>query len=86
MYEFFFYYYYHIGLALYNDVHAAYGLTRKQSWSDITSVGDLQTYLQQLYPNQVEAFVGAMVEDHLPSANFGELMNTTLITQVRDRQ
>ncbi|CAJ0825833.1 11800_t:CDS:10 [Entrophospora sp. SA101] len=72
------------GIALYNDVRQAYGLEKKDSWADITSVKETQDYLQQLYPNgtnQLEALVGAMAEDHLSGSNFGELMNTSMITQ-----
>nr|CAG8539981.1 14372_t:CDS:10 [Entrophospora candida] len=67
------------GIGLYNDVRQAYGLTRKDSWESITSVKEIQNYLQQLYPNgtnQLEALVGARVEDHLNDSNFGELMST----------
>ncbi|CAJ0831515.1 11050_t:CDS:10 [Entrophospora sp. SA101] len=72
------------GIGLYNDVRLAYGLTRKDSWESITSVKEIQNYLQQLYPNgtnQLEALVGARVEDHLNDSNFGELMSTSMITQ-----
>ncbi|CAJ0861331.1 9843_t:CDS:10 [Entrophospora sp. SA101] len=72
------------GIALYNDVRQAYGLKKKDSWADITSVKALQDYLKQLYPNgpnQLEAFVGAMVEDHLDGSNFGELLDTSMVTQ-----
>ena len=77
--------YYSIGIALYNNVRQAYGLTKKQSCANITSVKEVQDYLQQLYPNgtdQLDAFVGAMAEDHLPGSNFGELIQASIITQV----
>nr|CAG8493448.1 8403_t:CDS:10 [Entrophospora candida] len=72
------------GISLYNNVRQAYGLKKKDSWSDITSVKEIQDNLQQLYPNgvdQLEALVGAMAEDHLNGSNFGELMNISMITQ-----
>ncbi|CAJ0908826.1 7944_t:CDS:2, partial [Entrophospora sp. SA101] len=65
-------------IALYNDVRQAYGLKKKDTWADITSVKEIQDNLQQLYPNgtnQLEALVGAMAEDHLNGTNFGELLN-----------
>ncbi|CAH1769782.1 4987_t:CDS:2, partial [Entrophospora sp. SA101] len=72
------------GIALYNDARQAYGLTTKKTWQGITSVKILQDYLQQLYPNgpnQLETFVGAIVEDHLDGSNFGELMSISMFTQ-----
>ncbi|CAJ0887295.1 7546_t:CDS:10 [Entrophospora sp. SA101] len=72
------------GISLYNNVRQAYGLKKKDSWADITSVKEIQDNLQQLYPNgvdQLEALVGAMAEDHLNGSNFGELMNISMITQ-----
>ncbi|CAH1764119.1 12503_t:CDS:10 [Entrophospora sp. SA101] len=72
------------GIGLYNDVRQAYGLNRKDSWESITSVKEIQDYLKQLYPNgpnQLEASVGIKVEDNLIDSNFGELMNTSMVTQ-----
>ncbi|CAH1764807.1 16_t:CDS:10, partial [Entrophospora sp. SA101] len=75
------------GIALYNDVRQAYGLKKKDSWENITSVKEIQDHLQQLYPNgpnQLEALVGAMSEDHLDGSNFGELMYTSMVTQNKE--
>ncbi|CAJ0828458.1 9752_t:CDS:10 [Entrophospora sp. SA101] len=69
------------GIQLYNNVRQAYGLARKKTWAEITSITKLQYYLNQLYPNgpdSLEAFVGAMVEDHLVGSNFGELLSTSI--------
>ncbi|CAJ0835814.1 9715_t:CDS:10 [Entrophospora sp. SA101] len=62
----------------------AYGLKKKDTWADITSVKEIQDNLQKLYPNgtnQLEALVGAMAEDHLNGTNLGELLNASMITQ-----
>ncbi|CAJ0634805.1 9030_t:CDS:2 [Entrophospora sp. SA101] len=64
----------------------AYGLKKKDTWADITSVKEIQDNLQKLYPNgtnQLEALVGAMAEDHLNGTNLGELLNASMITQVK---
>ncbi|CAI2196048.1 635_t:CDS:2, partial [Funneliformis geosporum] len=72
------------GIPLYNSVREAYGLSRKNSWNEITSNSDIQNKLQFLYPNgpdTLEAYVGAYSEDHLEGSNFGELVNASLVTQ-----
>ncbi|POG65167.1 heme peroxidase [Rhizophagus irregularis DAOM 181602=DAOM 197198] len=72
------------GIALYNTVREAYGLSRKNTWSEVTSNEYLQNKLQSLYPNgpdTAESFVGALCENHLEGSNFGELLNKSIVTQ-----
>jgi hypothetical protein len=74
-----------IGISLYNVVREAYGLPRKNTWDEVTTDRRIQDRLQLLYPNgpdTVEAFVGALCEDHLDGSNFGELLNASIVTQV----
>jgi peroxidase len=74
-----------IGIAPYNTVREAYGLPRKNTWSEVTSNQYLQNKLQFLYPNgpdTAESYVGALCEDHLEGAGFGELLNASIVTQV----
>lgn len=70
---------------MYNTVREAYGLSRKNTWSEVTSNEYLQNKLQSLYPNgpdTAESFVGALCENHLEGSNFGELLNKSIVTQV----
>ncbi|CAB4440485.1 unnamed protein product [Rhizophagus irregularis] len=72
------------GIALYNTVREAYGLSRKNTWSEVTNNEYLQNKLQSLYPNgpdTAESFVGALCENHLEGSNFGELLNKSIVTQ-----
>lgn len=61
------------GLADYNDVRAAVGLPRVRSFAGITSDTVLQTKLQQLYGtvDNVDLWVGALSENHLPGSSVG---------------
>jgi hypothetical protein len=67
-------------------VREAYGLSRKNTWSDVTSNKYIEENLQLLYPNgpdTADAYVGAYCEDHLDGSNFGELLHTSIVTQVK---
>ncbi|CAG8610641.1 35932_t:CDS:10, partial [Racocetra persica] len=71
------------GIPMYNDVRAALGLARANTWSDITTNVLVQKRLQSLYTSidLVEAFVGALAEDHLQGSNFGQLFQTSMTRQ-----
>lgn len=71
------------GLTDYNTMRAAYGLPRVTSFSQITSNKQVQTKLQQLYGNvnNIDAFVGALAEDHAPGADVGPLTKAVLVNQ-----
>src|SRR4029077_14461539 len=59
------------GLADYNSMSAAYGLPRVTSFAQITSNVTVQHQLQQLYGSvdNIDAFVGALAEDHVRGAD-----------------
>ncbi|CAG8583688.1 12338_t:CDS:10 [Gigaspora margarita] len=71
------------GMPMYNDVRAALGLNRANTWSDITKDVLVQKRLQSLYTSidLVEAYVGGLAEDHLQGSNFGQLFQTSMIQQ-----
>ncbi|RIA86085.1 heme peroxidase [Glomus cerebriforme] len=72
------------GIPLYNDVRNAYGLSRAEKFSDITSNTVVQARLQEIYStvDSVEALAGALAEDHLVGSNFGPLIHTSMKEQV----
>ena len=77
------------GLADYNDVRAAYGLPRVTSFGQITSDAELQDRLRQLYGNvnNIDLWVGALAEDHVPGSSVGPLIRRIIADQferVRD--
>src|SRR6185295_17624543 len=72
------------GLADYNSVRAAYGLPRVTSFAQITSDTTLQQKLQTLYNgdvNNIDLWVGAMAEDHVPGTSVGPLVRRILADQ-----
>src|SRR5205814_5348011 len=71
------------GLTDYNSMRAAYGLPRVTSFAQITSDVAVQQKLQQLYGSvdNIDAFVGALAEDHVPGADVGPLTRAVLIDQ-----
>ena len=71
------------GLADYNSMRAAYGLARVTSFAQITSDVAVQQKLQALYGNvdNIDAFVGALAEDHAPGAAVGALTKAVLVDQ-----
>lgn len=77
------------GLSSYNDTRAALGLTRAESFADITSDSELQQKLEQVYGDvdSVELWVGLLSEDHLVNSSVGETMSLILtdqFTRLRD--
>jgi hypothetical protein len=71
------------GLTDYNSMRAAYGLPRVTSFAQITSDVQVQQKLQQLYGSvdNIDAFVGALAEDHAPGADVGPLTKAVLVNQ-----
>ena len=71
------------GLADYNDVRAAVGLPRVRSFADITRNVELQAKLQKLYGSfdNIDLWVGALAEDHLPQASVGPTVARILVDQ-----
>jgi len=77
------------GLADYNQARIDYGLDPVSSFSEITSDQTLADKLEALYGdvNNVDAWVGALAEDHFHNANMGELAYTVIadqFTRIRD--
>jgi peroxidase len=73
------------GLPDYNTMRAAYGLPRVTSFAQITSNVKVQQELQQVYGsvNNIDAFVGALAEDHVPGSDVGPLLRAGLADQFR---
>ena len=71
------------GIPGYNQVRTDLGLTAKATWADMTSDPDLQAKLASAYtsPDDVDAWVGGLVETHLPGAQVGEMFFTILKDQ-----
>ena len=71
------------GLPSYNDMRTAYGLSPALSFSDITNDHPLQHQLEQIYASvdQVDAWVGALAEDHVRGGSVGELTLASIVEQ-----
>ncbi|SFI86053.1 peroxidase family protein [Planctomicrobium piriforme] len=71
------------GLADYNTVRQAYGLPKVTSFSQITSNKEVQAELKQLYGNvnNIDLWVGALAEDHVPGASVGATTKAILVDQ-----
>ena len=71
------------GLPDYNSLRAFYGLERVTSFEEITSAPEIQTRLEELYDSvdNVDAFIGAIAEDHLSGSSAGELVNAVTVNQ-----
>ena len=71
------------GLASYNAVREAVGLDRKNSFADISTDPTTRANLETIYSSvdQVDLWVGALSEDHLPGMAVGELAATVIARQ-----
>lgn len=71
------------GLPDYNTIRVAYGLPAVTSFADISSDPTTQAVLASLYTdvNDIDAWVGALAEDHLPGTSLGPLVAMGLIDQ-----
>ncbi|CAN5385788.1 hypothetical protein BH09PLA1_BH09PLA1_21830 [soil metagenome] len=77
------------GLADYNASRVAYGLAPAANFSDITSDPALQQALQNTFGdvNNIDAWVGALSEDHVAGMRVGELIGAAFndqFTRLRD--
>ena len=68
------------GLADYNTIRATYGLEKVTSFAEITSDTQLQTQLADFYGSvdNIDGFVGFLVEDHVAGAAVGETLRAVL--------
>jgi hypothetical protein len=71
------------GLPDYNNLRGNYGLAPVTSFAQISSDPAIQALLQQLYGNvdNIDAFVGALAEDHLPGSSAGPLIHAVVANQ-----
>ncbi len=73
------------GMPGYNEVRVDFGLTAKATFADMTPDTDLQAKLTSAYssPDDVDPWVGCLVEPHLAGALVGETMFTIIKDQFR---
>jgi hypothetical protein len=71
------------GLTDYNSMRAAYGLPRVTSFTQISADPAVQQGLQRVYGNvnNIDSFIGALAEDHVPGADVGPLTKAVLVNQ-----
>jgi len=71
------------GLPNYNTMRSAYGLSPAADFADVTTDVAAQDSLALLYDDvgELDAWVGALVEDHVDGASFGPLIQASLIDQ-----
>ena len=71
------------GLPSYNVLRGAYGLPQVTSFTEITRDSALQEKLANLYGSvdAVDAWVGALAEDHVRGASVGPLVRRALVDQ-----
>jgi peroxidase len=71
------------GLPDYNTLRRTYGLARVASFAEISSDPAVQAKLEQLFGtiDNIDAFVGALAEDHLPNSSVGPLINAVVGNQ-----
>ncbi len=74
------------GLPGYNAVRAAYGLAPKASFAEVSSDAEVQSKLASLYagPDDVDVWVGGLIEDHASGCAVGELITAALRQQFTD--
>jgi peroxidase len=71
------------GLASYNQIRLAFGMTAAQTFLEITQDADKAAALASVYasPDDIDAWVGLLAEPHKPGAMVGE----TLVRVLRDQ-
>ena len=71
------------GLPDYNSLREFYGLERVTSFAEITSDPEIQAKLEELYGDidSIDAFVGAIAEDHLAGSSVGALIDAVTVNQ-----
>jgi len=77
------------GLPNYNILRKTYGLARVTSFAEISSDPVIQAKLQQLFGtvDNIDPFVGALAEDHLPGSSVGPFVQAVVgnqFTRLRD--
>jgi hypothetical protein len=71
------------GLPDYNSLRDFYALDLVTSFDQISSDPDIQAKLEELYGtiDNIDPFVGALAEDHLPGSSVGELVDAIIVNQ-----
>lgn len=71
------------GLPDYNSLRDAYGLEEVTSFDQISSDPAIRAQLAELYGtvDNIDAFVGALADDHLPGSSVGALVNAIVVNQ-----
>jgi peroxidase len=71
------------GLPHYNILRRTYGLPRVTTFAEISSDPVIQAKLQQLFGtvDNIDPFVGALAEDHLPGSSVGPLVKAVVGNQ-----
>jgi hypothetical protein len=71
------------GLPDYNSLRMAYGLTPVNTFEEISSDPTVQLLLESVYAsvNDIDPWVGALAEDHLPGTGAGALIVAALVDQ-----
>ncbi len=73
------------GLADYNTIRVSYGLPKVTSFAQITLDSDVQDKLEQLYGSvdNIDAWIGALAEDHVAGTSVGPLIQKVVADQFR---
>lgn len=73
------------GLPDYNTVRESYGLPKRADFDEVTKDPIVRAKLASVYasPNQIDPWIGGVVEDQLEGASVGELIATVLGDQFR---
>lgn len=73
------------GLPAYNDLREGLGLSRKNSFAEVSSDPEIQQRLAAVYqsPDDIDAWVGGLAEDNVPGAMVGELISRIVGDQFR---
>ncbi len=72
------------GLPDYNSLREAYGLDKVSSFEEITADTKIQVLLAMLYKgdiNNIDAWIGALAEDHRRGSSLGETMTAAMLDQ-----
>ncbi|MEM1186656.1 MAG: peroxidase family protein [Planctomycetota bacterium] len=68
------------GLASYNEIRAAFGRPPANTFAQVTSNASLQASFASVYdsPDDIDAWVGLLAEDHKPGAMVGETLRRVI--------
>lgn len=72
-----------LGIGGYNQLREVYGLSVIGSFNDLPTSQENITKLQNLYDtvNDIDPWVGAIIENHLSGSSVGPLLNAILVEQ-----